>query len=179
MTLVKKMSNYSNLFSGLKPCLLLMSQMSGMIVLFTNFSLFSPFYSSLNPDSLVMTIMILFIPIFHSPTICLCVQYSAHWMSFPLFLYSQACDQSPDSHVPATWLHSHRLQLLPANHHFCWFLCLVLSWKPNMVCVNTLPFWPCSWPSSFPFSHQVHVLLKVTLHQKTQKHHKNKIVPWY
>jgi hypothetical protein len=31
--------------------------------------------------------------------------------------------------------------------------------------VTISPFWPCFWPSSFFFSHQVHVLLKVTLQE--------------
>jgi hypothetical protein len=34
--------------------------------------------------------------------------------------------------------------------------------------VMTLPFWPCFWPSSFHFLHQVHMLLKVTLQENNK-----------
>jgi hypothetical protein len=41
--------------------------------------------------------------------------------------------------------------------------------------VTISPFWPCFWPSSFFFSHQVHALLK-SLCKKTTKTSHNKIV---
>ena len=34
--------------------------------------------------------------------------------------------------------------------------------------VTISPFWPCFWPSSFFFSHQVHALLKVTLQENNK-----------
>jgi hypothetical protein len=34
--------------------------------------------------------------------------------------------------------------------------------------VTISPFWPCFWPSSFLFSHQVHALLKVTLQENNK-----------
>jgi hypothetical protein len=41
--------------------------------------------------------------------------------------------------------------------------------------VTISPFWPCFWPSSFLFSHQVHALLK-SLCKKTTKTIYNKMV---
>jgi hypothetical protein len=38
----------------------------------------------------------------------------------------------------------------------------------SMGSVTISPFWPCFWPSSFFFSHQVHALLK-SLCKKTTK----------
>jgi hypothetical protein len=40
--------------------------------------------------------------------------------------------------------------------------------EQEMVDVMISPFWPCFWPSSFFFSHQVHVLLKVTLQENNK-----------
>ena len=41
-------------------------------------------------------------------------------------------------------------------------------WEVEREGVTTLPFWPCFWPSSSSFSHQVHTLLK-SLCKKTTK----------
>jgi hypothetical protein len=42
--------------------------------------------------------------------------------------------------------------------------------------VTISPFWPCYWPSSFFFSHQVHALLK-SLCKKTTKNIKYQDIP--
>ena len=44
-----------------------------------------------------------------------------------------------------------------------------VSFCPKLPFVTTLPFWPCFWPSSFLFSHQVHAYSK-SLCKKTIKH---------
>jgi hypothetical protein len=52
-------------------------------------------------------------------------------------------------------------------------LACFVSLLPTSVTIS--PFWPCFWPSSFFFSHQVHASLK-SLCKKTTKTSHNKIV---
>jgi hypothetical protein len=44
----------------------------------------------------------------------------------------------------------------------------LLSSPSSLSSVTISPFWPCFWPSSFFFSHQVHALLKVTLQENNK-----------